>query len=213
MTYGRDMENNLQNVHSVKLLAMARSREFDPKVAVEEAMKVFWKKGYVDTSIEDLVEATGVSRYGLYGEFGSKRGLFLASLDHYQETAIREYFGVIERPGAGLREIRIYCEQLVEIYSHPAGKLGCLVCNTATEVAPHDKGVEKKIKFAIERMTAGIRAALMNSKNRGEVRPDLDVGQAADFLTGALLGASVMARSGASNHMIKNTIEKSLASL
>jgi len=192
---------------------MARNREFDPKAALEKAMKLFWKKGYTDTSIDDLVETTGVSRYGLYGEFGSKRELFLASLDHYQDTAVKEYFGIVEQPGAGLREIRAYCEKLVDIYSQPAGKLGCLVCNTATDIAPHDKGVEKKVKFAIERMTAGFGLALKNAKKRGEVRNDLDIKQAADFLTGTLLGASVMARSGAGKQMIGNTVEMSLASM
>ncbi len=192
---------------------MSRNREFDPKAALEKAMMVFWQKGYDETSIDDLVEATGVSRYGLYGEFGNKRGLFLASLDHYQETAVREYFGIVEQPGAGLREIRTYCNKLVDVYSQPVGKLGCLVCNTATDVAPHDKGVEKKVKAAIVRMTSGFGTALMNSKERGELRSDLDVHQAADFLTGTLLGASVMARSGASNLMIKHTVEMALASL
>ncbi|MDJ0896698.1 MAG: helix-turn-helix domain-containing protein, partial [Alphaproteobacteria bacterium] len=41
-------------------------------------MHQFWAKGYHDTSIRDLVERTGVNYYGLYGEFESKRGLFLA---------------------------------------------------------------------------------------------------------------------------------------
>lgn len=192
---------------------MARNREFDPKEALEKAMMVFWKKGFVDTSIDDLVDATGVSRYGLYGEFGSKRGLFLASLDHYQDTAVKAFFGIIEQPGAALTEIREYFDKVLELYSQPAGKLGCLMCNSATEVAPHDKGVEKKVQGALNRMTAGFSVALMNAKNREEVRADLDTKQAADFLTGILLGVSVMVRSGASKQMISNTVEMSLASL
>ena len=37
---------------------MARSREFDPQVALGKAMRVFWAHGYHDTSMEQLVEAT-----------------------------------------------------------------------------------------------------------------------------------------------------------
>ena len=192
---------------------MARNREFDPKEALSKAMLVFWKKGYVDTSIDDLVDATGVSRYGLYGEFGSKRGLFLATLDYYQETAVREFFGVVEQPGAGLKEIKLYFDKVLDIYSQPAGQLGCLMCNSATEVAPHDKGVEKKVKGAMEKMTAGFGVALANAKKLNDVRQDLDIKQAADFLTGVLLGASVMARSGVNKQMIRNTVTMSLASL
>ena len=192
---------------------MARIREFEPKEALEKAMLVFWQKGYADTSIDDLVDATGVSRYGLYGEFGSKHGLFLASLDHYQDTAVNAYFGIVERSGAAMAEITLYFDTLLNWYSQPAGKLGCLMCNSATEVAPHDKAVQKKVKGALNRMTTGFAAALMNAKNRGEVKADLDIKQAADFLTGILLGASVMVRSGASKQMIGNTIKMSLTSL
>jgi TetR/AcrR family transcriptional regulator, transcriptional repressor for nem operon len=192
---------------------MARNREFDPKEALEKAMMVFWEKGYVDTSIDDLVNATGVSRYGLYGEFGSKHGLFLASLDHYQDTAVNAYFGIVERSGAAMADIRLYFDTLLNWYSQPAGKLGCLMCNSATEVAPHDKSVQKKVRGALDRMTSGFATALKNAKNRGEVRADLDVKQGADFLTGILLGASVMVRSGAGKQMIANTIKMSLSSL
>ena len=192
---------------------MARNREFDPTEALEKAMMVFWKKGYVDTSIDDLVDATGVSRYGLYGEFGSKHGLFLASLDYYQENAVKQYFGIVEKPGASLAEIKLYFDTVLNLYSQPAGKLGCLMCNSATEVAPHDKEVESKVKAALDRLTRGFGVALGNAKKRGEVSKDLEIKQAADFLTGILLGASVMVRSGASKQMIGNTIQMSIASL
>ena len=60
-------------------------------------------------------------------------------------------------------------------------------------------------------MTHGFAEALKNSKKKGEVAKDLDTEQAADFLTGILLGASVMVKSGASKQMISNTIKMSLA--
>ena len=87
------------------------------------------------------------------------------------------------------------------------------MCNTATEVAPHDKSVQKKVKNALVRMTDGFTRALANAKDRSEVRADLDIKQAADFLTGTLLGASVMVRSGASREMIGNALKMSLSTL
>lgn len=192
---------------------MARNREFEPKEALEKAMLVFWQKGYADTSIDDLVYATGVSRYGLYSEFGSKHGLFLASLDYYQETAVKTYFGIVEQTGAGLAEITLYFDTLLNWYSEPSGKLGCLMCNSATEVAPHDKTVQKKVNMAMHRMTNGFETALKNAQLRGELKPNLDIKQAADFLTGILLGTSVMVRAGASKQTIGNTIKMSLSSL
>jgi AcrR family transcriptional regulator len=47
-----------------------------------KAIPVFWKRGFADTKIEDLKEATGVNKSGLYSEFGSKE-IFVESLKHY----------------------------------------------------------------------------------------------------------------------------------
>lgn len=60
---------------------MGRPRQFDDKSAVAAAAAVFRQRGYAATSIDHLVDATGVHRGSLYGVFGSKRGLFLRVLD------------------------------------------------------------------------------------------------------------------------------------
>ena len=49
---------------------MGRHREFEPTEALQSALMVFWRQGYAATSIDDIVGATGVSRYGLYSAFG-----------------------------------------------------------------------------------------------------------------------------------------------
>jgi TetR/AcrR family transcriptional repressor of nem operon len=60
---------------------MARPREFVEALAIDSAARVFCRHGYTATSIEQLVEATGVHRGSLYAAFGSKRGLFLSVLE------------------------------------------------------------------------------------------------------------------------------------
>jgi TetR/AcrR family transcriptional regulator, transcriptional repressor for nem operon len=60
---------------------MGRPRGFEESAAVERAAAVFRDRGYASTSVDHLVEATGVHRGSLYGVFGSKHGLFLRVLD------------------------------------------------------------------------------------------------------------------------------------
>ncbi|MFE5508570.1 TetR/AcrR family transcriptional regulator [Amycolatopsis japonica] len=61
---------------------MARPRQFDETTAIEAAAAVFRQRGYNATSVDHLVEATGVHRGSLYGAFGSKHGLFARVLEH-----------------------------------------------------------------------------------------------------------------------------------
>ncbi len=66
---------------------MARPREFDRDQVVDRAVEVFWRQGFEATSIQDLVEATGLNRGSLYNTFGDKAGLFEAALERYMAGA------------------------------------------------------------------------------------------------------------------------------
>src|SRR6202011_688874 len=74
------------------LAAMAGVKQFDRDEVLDRAMAAFWTRGYEATSIDDLVQATGIGRGSLYGTFGDKRQLFLAALDHYWNTVGMEMF-------------------------------------------------------------------------------------------------------------------------
>ena len=192
---------------------MPRTREFDPNQALDKAMNVFWRKGYANTSIEDLVNVTGVNRYGLYDEFESKRGLFLACLDHYQDTVVEDAFGVVEQPNAGLKNIRAYFMRLLQPSDTDQVQLGCLMVNTASDVAPSDKRAANKVEKFRSRLQSGFRRALSNAKGRRDLPARFDSEKSADFLTGVAQGLSVMARSHADPKMMTNVIEATLASL
>lgn len=194
-------------------MVMARTREFDPVLALDSAMKVFWRQGYYATSIEDLVEATGVSRYGLYSEYSNKRGLFLAALDHYRSSVIEELAGVLYQPEASLAVIRQFIRTLGNFAGQPSGRMGCLLWNTASEVAPLDKGAASKVADFRSFLTAGFRAALANAAARGELPQDFGIEREADFLTGAVQTLSVMARSHTEPGVIENFVAVSLSTL
>ena len=62
---------------------MARKKEFDQTAVLKKAANLFWRKGYHDTSIRDLVEYLGLSRSSIYDTFGDKDQLFFAALNLY----------------------------------------------------------------------------------------------------------------------------------
>jgi TetR/AcrR family transcriptional repressor of nem operon len=62
---------------------MARPVEYDLNKVLDNAMDIFWKKGYSGVSMADIVEHTGLNRRTMYSLFKDKEGLFRDSLDHY----------------------------------------------------------------------------------------------------------------------------------
>src|SRR5580700_2869822 len=63
--------------------ALGRPRAFNAEKALDRAMEVFWRKGYLGTSLSDLTDAMGINRPSLYAAFGNKKSLFRKVLDRY----------------------------------------------------------------------------------------------------------------------------------
>ncbi len=192
---------------------MARNREFCPNEALDKAMRVFWEKGYGGTSIDDLVSATGVSRYGLYGEFGGKNGLFLAALQHYQTNIAGPLLDILGKPDAALAEVRELFGLLRESFRQPGGKLGCLIFNSVHEMGLYDADIAAKIAELRVGLAVGLRRMLDNAVNRGELPPGFDVEREADFLFGVMHALPMLARAGAEPAVIENMVGVALSTL
>ena len=118
---------------------MGRKKTYDRDVLIAKAMELFRDHGYAGTSTQMLVDALGVNRYSLYAEFGSKEALFDAAVTLYDTEVIGRSFGPLERPEAGISEIRALLEFFGASASPGRGR-GCLLCNTAVEFGPEDPG-------------------------------------------------------------------------
>ena len=91
-------------------------------------MDLFASKGYSETSMEDIVQTTGVSRYGLYNEFGNKRELFEQALELFADRMGRQSFLRLLEPDASLDHIReLFAGQGAGYVQHRRAK-GLPVC-------------------------------------------------------------------------------------
>jgi TetR/AcrR family transcriptional repressor of nem operon len=196
-------------------LAMPRHKEFDPENCLDQIMHLFWEKGYQDTSVADLVQRSGVQRYGLYETFGGKQELFQRALDWYLSTVISQRLIMLEEKASepSLTEIEQFFEQFIDHLDHPSSSLGCLICNTAVEVAAHDEIVVSRVQRYLERLRRAFSRALKRAKQTGEVAESTDIAQVAEFLVGSVLGLTTYARSPAPREDVKAYIRGILAML
>jgi TetR/AcrR family transcriptional regulator, transcriptional repressor for nem operon len=174
-------------------------------------MDVFWQRGYYDTSVDELVRRTGLHRAAVYGEFGSKRRLFEASLRRYRERVTAELTEPLDRPGAALADIERFLRGIHGAATRPEKRVGCLMVNTASEVSPRVPSVARIISTFLDDLRGLFRRAVINSRMRGEVRSDIDVDQVGDYLVGSVLGLWTLARSPARPTTIAHYVEGVLA--
>ncbi len=189
---------------------MPRTREFDPQKALQDATAVFWEKGYSATSVDDLVRATGVNRYGLYDVFASKHGLFLAVLRHYHRTVIAGAIFELEQPEAGLAAIHAVFERIIRRARSGQAKHGCLLCNTAEEVAPFDKEVAQEVSAFQRRLARAFTRAVAVARENGNLPAGTDAEELGRYLSGLIQGASFLARSPASARVVEDFVRVGL---
>ena len=192
---------------------MVRTREFDPQTALSRAVELFSSKGYSETSMDDLVSATGVSRYGLYGTFGNKRELFEQALERYADSMGRQSFLRLLEPDASLDHIRAIFDERVDAMCNSGENRGCMLCHTAMELAPHDPEIKVVLQKFLMRMSKAFAVGLESAKARGEVKDDLDLAAAADSLTSSIFGLAVLARSGFPRSTLDSIVDNTMSSL
>ena len=192
---------------------MARPREFEPTEALDRAMYLFWQKGYQDTSMEDLVKATGVSRYGFYNTFGDKQDLFAKAITHYANQVIHGTLAPMEKETSTVQDVFTYFDNLLISMQESKEYMGCLIGNTAIEAPGLEEQVNNLINQHYTRMQAAFQNALQNSKTRGEISQSIDTTAFADFLVGVANGFLAGLRSGMSYQQMQHFFEVALVSL
>src|SRR3984885_4084175 len=109
---------------------MGRPKGFSREEVLEKAMPVFWKHGFADTSLQELEQATGVNKSGLYTEFRDKEDLFVACLRHYLESQGKR--GLLTKKPLGWKNIETFLK------NGPLNKgeqQGCFSVNSMREFA------------------------------------------------------------------------------
>jgi TetR/AcrR family transcriptional repressor of nem operon len=192
---------------------MARQKEFDREEALDRAMSAFWTKGYSATSVEDLVAQMGIQRGSLYATFGDKRSLFLSALDRYRRVVTRELFEALEAPGSGLEAIRRFFRLRVEGSLDRRRPPGCLVTNSAVELARRDRGAAARVGGSLARLEAAFLRTLERARAQGELAATRDVRALARFLTSSAQGLSVMAKAFPERAVLEDVVTVVLASL
>ena len=187
---------------------MPRPRQFDPDAVLDAAARVFHARGYEGTSVQDLADATGLSRSSLYGTWGDKHGLFLAALDRYAEAGRAGASALCDgRPA--LDAVRAVVGQAME----PGDAPGCLLVNAAGERAATCPDTAQRAAAARGAMTARFEGLVRRAQAEGSVAADRDPARLALLLTGVVFGLRALQTAGATADEMAAVRDGALAAL
>jgi TetR/AcrR family transcriptional repressor of nem operon len=173
---------------------MARPREFDAEAALDRAMQLFWSKGYEAASLDDLCEATGLSRSSLYATFGSKRDLLLRSVERYVQQRAPDLAAILAQPVPVREAFGLLAKRFIDQIVAGPGRRGCFLGNCAAELPRGDRAALAEVRKGLESTEATFRAALARAQSRGELPADADIDALARFLTAGFQGLRLIGK-------------------
>lgn len=161
---------------------------------IHESLKLFSLKGYLTTTINDIIEAAKTSKGGFYNHFSSKDDLFNAVL-----AEARNFWR--ERVLDGLDEIVKPSNQLIQLlenyslhYLKDSDNIpgGCIFLTLAVELNDQRPDLAKKVNEGIFGLKKKIKRLLDQAVMVGEFREDVDTEKASMIILSGFLGSSVL---------------------
>ncbi|GAA4999303.1 TetR/AcrR family transcriptional regulator [Streptomyces siamensis] len=193
---------------------MARTKEFDPDAALRAALELFWRRGYEATSMADLVEHLGIGRASLYATFGSKHELYLKAFDRYEQTGLTRIVRELSQPGPALPAVRAVVRSYATEAAHEElRRSGCLVTNTAAELAPHDPASARRVERNWDQLETVLHTALVRAQAQGELPPGRDPLALARMLLVLMQGLRVVGKASSDPARVQDAAEQALALL
>ncbi|BCF94998.1 TetR/AcrR family transcriptional regulator [Paraburkholderia largidicola] len=192
---------------------MARPREFDENAVLDAAALQFWIYGYTATSVRDLAQGMGITGASLFNAFGDKRSLFERALAHYIERSFGDRVSRFERSLPPLEAIKAFFREIVERSVRDRDRKGCLLVNSALEVAPHDADFQGMITNVLMEVEAFFLRCVRAGQRAGEISTAQPADDLARLLLGAHLGIRVLARVRPERALLEGVVRPVLALL
>lgn len=192
---------------------MPAEKQFNPDDALAKAMGAFWHRGYAATSMQDLVVTMGINRGSLYATFGDKHELFLAALRMFDERVRGQLLANLVKSHAPREAIRQLFLTFVKEASDVGGNKGCLLTNTALELAAHDPEARRIVANAQEEIESFLKSRIEAGRAAGEIGEGAPAGELAKGLLATLLGLMVLIRSRPDPKLLQSVVDDAIGRL
>jgi AcrR family transcriptional regulator len=187
--------------------ARGRPIEFDRSVALHQAMKLFWERGYMGTSFDDLIDAMGISPSSFYNTFGSKERLYQEAAEAYAAQS-REWFAAELEAATDTRTAfhRMLKKGAQEITRDDLPS-GCMISLACMQVPPALESVRQMMAGYRCGAEAAMAARIQRGIDEGDVPDSVNVQALAAFYTALSRGMAVLARDGATRDRLLEIVE------
>lgn len=191
------------------MVATGRPRTFDVDQALDEALRLFWRRGYEGTTLADLTRAMGIERPSLYAAFGNKQSLFRRALQRYTDGPAAYVRAALEAPTAR-RVVEGLLRGAIDLLTDERQPRGCLLVQGALSCGKETEPIRKELAARRAAGEADLRRRFRRAIAEGDLPADADAGILARYVATILAGMSVQAAGGARRSELLKVAETAL---
>lgn len=192
---------------------MGRPREFHEADVLDAAVRAFWIRGFEATSMRDLARETGLACASLYNAFGDKRALYRRALDHYVGTGLDQRLARLAGELQPRQAIAAFFDDVIERSLADLERRGCMLVNSALELAPHDAEMRRLVALSLTRLETFFRDTVAAGQRDGTIAPERSADDLARTFLALLSGIRVLARSRPERDLLEGLLRPPMSLL
>lgn len=171
---------------------------------LDKVMRLFWRNGFANTSIEDITLLTGLNRAAIYKHFGGKSALFLSMLRRFRKQVTAQFVAPLQQANGGIERIHTFFSQFLALSESEDITDGCFLIATSSDLPSHEQEVIDFIADFLTMLRGLFHEALNAAKQLKQVPDNVDSQQMADFLVGNVFGIMTLFRANAPKPLLIN---------
>jgi TetR/AcrR family transcriptional repressor of nem operon len=171
--------------------SMSKGEQTRRKI-LQAAAPIFNQRGYEGTSLNDLMEATGLQKGGIYRHFSSKEELAAEAFDYTWESAWKARLLHVDEKANGIEKLKQLIANFVDHRSPVAG--GCPILNTAIDADDGNAVLRARVAKALRSWLSRLENIVKEAQEHGHIRREVDPKRVATLIVASLEGALMISR-------------------
>lgn len=194
---------------------MVRSLAFNREEALDKAMLLFWRRGYVETSVQDLLSEMGINRGSLYSTFGDKKTVFIEALDRYDQLS-SDITGALLSDASDLNTdnlsviLRNFFDVIVLNNTKQANLTGCMLSNTIVELSVTEPELCALAAKSMSKVRDRFEKLFVKAKAQNALATDQDPKDLAFFFLNCIHGLRISAKQGVPKERLKSIVDTAI---
>ncbi len=161
---------------------------------VTAAAQLFNQRGYAGTHIRDIMEATGLAKGGIYGNFASKEEIEVAAFEHAVACVVEPIAEALARHEGSPQKLHALLHLYEEYAVAPPLPGGCPILNTSIEADDAHAPLRERVVAALDVLQETIRTVIVTGQSAGEIRMEVDAAETAVHMLAAIEGAIMLSK-------------------